>query len=152
MAGRIAGRRKLTSTMSLVTSVYGNILPYPLPQLLLNCFQGSIPHWYWNSIEPVDSSIPKACFCQARVSSKWLSKSNLAKCGISRTIGVLGGDRLAQWRWLSWLDGLVGLQYSVVVDQLPDGQPPQPVQQLLLRPPFTKKFKDCPCCSELLYL
>ena len=52
----------------------------------------------------------------------------------------------------SCLDGLVGLNDSVIVDQLPDGQPAQPVQQLLLRPAPAEITTHSPGCCTLLHL
>ena len=61
-------------------------------------------------------------------------------------------DGVVQWSWLACSDGFVCLENGVVLDKLPDGQPAQPVQQLVLGPPPASETTHCPGCCELLDL
>ena len=92
----------------------------------------------------------EACLNNAGVPPEPFTKPYVTHGSISGSVGMLSGDRLIDWRRFSCRDGLVSLENSVVVDHLPDGQPPKHVQHLLLGPGPAIKATNCPSSSQIL--
>ena len=86
----------------------------------------------WDRIVAVESSVFETCHDQLCFSSKTLSIPYLTMSSTSCSIWMLCGDGLTDGSWFARGDGLVGLESSVIVDELSNGQPVYLVQQFLL--------------------